>query len=74
MPVNRCSYIILVTIILQLPFFLNASFNKHVAIDVIYLICATIEKNLLLISKKMRRKNQISEYYTPSLVEIMKKI
>ena len=37
-----------------------------------YLIYGTIEKNLLPINKKVKKKNQILEYHAPSLLETMK--
>ena len=39
-----------------------------------HLIYEMNKKNLLLINKKVKKKNQILEYYTPSSIEIIKKI
>ena len=70
MPVDRCSHVILVATALQLPSFLGASSDERVAIDiavdVVYLIRGTVEKNLLPIDRKVKRKNQIPEYHAPS--------
>ena len=46
--VDRCSHMILVAILLKLPFFLGASSNERVAIDVMYSICGTVEKTSCL--------------------------
>ena len=74
MLVNRYNHVILVTIILQLPFFLGTSYNKHITINIVYLICRIIEKNLLLINRKMKKKKQISKYHALSLIKTMRKI
>ena len=52
MPVNWCNYVILITIVLQLSFFLGVNSNKCIAIDiaanVVYLICGKVEKTFCL--------------------------
>ena len=48
MPVDRCSHVILVATALQLPFFLGASSDERVAIDVMYPICGMVEKTSCL--------------------------
>lgn len=73
MPVDRCSHIIMITTILQLSSFLRASSNERIVITIMYLIHRKIEKNLLPISRKMRKKNQILEYHVLSLAGTIKK-
>ena len=63
---DRCSHVILISTALQLPSFLGASSDERVAIDVVYPTWETIEKNLLLVDRKVRRKNQIPEYHVSS--------
>ena len=48
MPVDRCSHMILVATILQLPSFLGASSDERLAINVVYPICGMVEKTSCL--------------------------
>ena len=52
MPVNKCSYIILITTALQLFFFLSSNSVEYVAINIAanvkYLICKIVEKTFCL--------------------------
>ena len=52
---------------LQLPFFLGTGPLNVSSINVVWnLFCGIVEKTSCLLDRKVRWKNQISEYHTPS--------
>ena len=72
---NKIMWLGHVAIKLQLFSFLGASFIEHM----FHKYCLVFDlwnrwKNLLLIKKNMRKKNQIPKYYAPSPKETIKKI